>query len=298
MRRIPVEKKAKLNLVISMFVFGTIGLFVRHIALPSSVIALVRGAVGTLFLLAVVRLRGQKLDWSAIRKNGLWLVLSGAFIGFNWIFLFESYRFTTVATSTLCYYMAPILVILASPFVLKEKLTGRKMLCVLIALAGMVCISGVLESIPTAGELKGILYGLSAAVLYGSVMLLNQRIRDISAFDKTILQLGIAAVVLLPYCLLTVSPAEIVLDAKSIALLLVVGIVHTGITYCMYFGSMAYVGGQSVAIISYIDPVVAVLASVLILREPMMLIEGVGALLILGAALGGEISGSKKEEAA
>ncbi|MBR3866500.1 MAG: EamA family transporter [Butyricicoccus sp.] len=298
MRRIPVEKKAKLNLVISMFVFGTIGLFVRHIALPSSVIALVRGAVGTLFLLAVVRLRGQKLDWSAIRKNGLWLVLSGAFIGFNWIFLFESYRFTTVATSTLCYYMAPILVILASPFVLKEKLTGRKMLCVLIALAGMVCISGVLESIPTAGELKGILCGLSAAVLYGSVMLLNQRIRDISAFDKTILQLGIAAVVLLPYCLLTVSPAEIVLDAKSIALLLVVGIVHTGITYCMYFGSMAYVGGQSVAIISYIDPVVAVLASVLILREPMMLIEGVGALLILGAALGGEISGSKKEEAA
>ena len=293
-----MEKKAKLNLVISMFVFGTIGLFVRHIALPSSVIALVRGAVGTLFLLAVVRLRGQKLDWSAIRKNGLWLVLSGAFIGFNWIFLFESYRFTTVATSTLCYYMAPILVILASPFVLKEKLTGRKMLCVLIALAGMVCISGVLESIPTAGELKGILYGLSAAVLYGSVMLLNQRIRDISAFDKTILQLGIAAVVLLPYCLLTVSPAEIVLDAKSIALLLVVGIVHTGITYCMYFGSMAYVGGQSVAIISYIDPVVAVLASVLILREPMMLIEGVGALLILGAALGGEISGSKKEEAA
>ena len=293
-----MEKKAKLNLVISMFVFGTIGLFVRHIALPSSVIALVRGAVGTLFLLAVVRLRGQKLDWSAIRKNGLWLVLSGAFIGFNWIFLFESYRFTTVATSTLCYYMAPILVILASPLVLKEKLTGRKMLCVLIALAGMVCISGVLESIPTAGELKGILYGLSAAVLYGSVMLLNQKIRDISAFDKTILQLGIAAAVLLPYCLLTVSPAEIVLDAKSIALLLVVGIVHTGITYCMYFGSMAYVGGQSVAIISYIDPVVAVLASVLILREPMMLIEGVGALLILGAALGGEISGSKKEEAA
>lgn len=292
-----MEKTAKLNLVISMFIFGTIGLFVRHIALPSSVIALVRGVVGTLFLLAVVRLRGQKLDWTAIRKNGVWLVLSGAFIGFNWIFLFESYRFTTVATSTLCYYMAPILVILASPVVLREKLTGRKLLCVLIALAGMVCISGILESMPAAGELKGILYGLSAAVLYGSVMLLNQKIRDISAFDKTILQLGIAAAVLIPYCLLTVSLAEIALDEKSVVLLLIVGIVHTGITYCMYFGSMAYVGGQSVAIISYIDPVVAVLASVLILREPMQWIEGVGALFILGAALGGEISGSKKEEA-
>ena len=293
-----MENKAKLNLILSMFVFGTIGLFVRHIALPSSVIALVRGMVGTLFLLAVVRLRGQRLDWSAIRKNGMWLVISGAFIGFNWIFLFESYRFTTVATSTLCYYMAPILVILASPIVLKEKLTGRKLICVFIAILGMVCISGILESIPTAAELKGILYGLSAAVLYGSVMLFNQKIRNISAFDKTILQLGIAAAVLVPYCLMTVSPAEIVVDAKSIALLLVVGIVHTGITYCMYFGSMAYVGGQSVAIISYIDPVVAVLASVLILREPMMLIEGIGAILILGAALGGEISDFKKETTA
>lgn len=292
-----MEKKAKLNLIISMFIFGTIGLFVRHIALPSSVIALVRGVVGTLFLLAVVCLRGQKLDWSAIRKNSLWLVLSGAFIGFNWIFLFESYRFTTVATSTLCYYMAPILVILASPFVLREKLTGRKLICVLIALIGMVCISGILQSIPTAGELKGIVYGLSAAVLYGSVMLLNQKIRDISAFDKTILQLGIAAAVLVPYCLLTVPADTLTLDVKSAALLMVVGVVHTGITYCMYFGSMAYVGGQSVAIISYIDPVVAVLASVLILREPMMLIEGIGALLILGAALGAEISGSSEEAA-
>lgn len=290
-----MEKKAKLSLIISMFIFGTIGLFVRHIVLPSSVIALVRGVVGTLFLLAVVRLRGQKLDWAAIRKNGLWLVLSGTFIGFNWIFLFESYRFTTVATSTLCYYMAPILVILASPFVLRERLTGRKLVCVLVALAGMVCISGILQSMPTAGELKGIVYGLSAAVLYGSVMLLNQKIHDISAFDKTILQLGIAAAVLVPYCLLTVPVDSLALDVKSAALLLVVGIVHTGITYCMYFGSMAYVGGQSVAIISYIDPVVAVLASVLILREPMMLIEGIGALLILGAALGGEISGSPQE---
>lgn len=292
-----MEKKAKLNLIISMFIFGTIGLFVRHIVLPSSVIALVRGVVGTLFLLAVVCLRGQKLDWSAIRKNSLWLVLSGAFIGFNWIFLFESYRFTTVATSTLCYYMAPILVILASPFVLREKLTGRKLICVLIALVGMVCISGILQSIPTAGELKGIVYGLSAAVFYGNVMLLNQKIRDISAFDKTILQLGIAAAVLVPYCLLTVPADTLTLDMKSAALLMVVGVVHTGITYCMYFGSMAYVGGQSVAIISYIDPVVAVLASVLILREPMMLIEGIGALLILGAALGAEISGSSEEAA-
>lgn len=292
-----MEKTAKLNLIISMFVFGTIGLFVRHIVLPSSVIALVRGIVGTLFLLAVVRLRGKKLDWHAIRKNGVWLAISGAFIGFNWIFLFESYRFTTVATSTLCYYMAPILVILASPIVLREKLTVRKLICVFIALIGMVCISGILESIPTVGELKGIFYGLSAAVLYGSVMLLNQKIRNISAFDKTILQLGIAAAVLVPYCILTIDPSVLVFDAKSVALLLVVGIVHTGITYCMYFGSMAFVGGQSVAIISYIDPVVAVLASVLILREPMMLIEGIGALLILGAALGGELADSKKEEA-
>lgn len=288
---------AKLNMILSMVIFGTIGIFVRNIPLPSSIIALVRGSVGMLFLLVVICLKRQRLSLDAIRKNALWLVFSGTFLGFNWILLFESYHYTTVATSTLCYYMAPILVILASPVLLKERLTVKKILCVLAALLGMVCISGVLQTgIPTPAEGKGILLGLAAAVLYAAIVLMNKQIHDISAYDKTILQLGISALVLLPYCALTVSSDALTISPYSLGLLLLVAILHTGVAYYLYFGSIEYISGQTAAIISYIDPVIAVLASVLILKEPLLLSEGLGALLILGAALCSELSPRKATE--
>jgi len=285
------DKTPKLKLIAAMVIFGTIGLFVRHIPLPSSVIALCRGITGTLFLLLLMAGRKARFDQAAIQKNRLWLLLSGGALGFNWILLFESYRYTSVAVSTLCYYLAPILIILVSPLVLKETLTLKKGLCVAAALAGMVCLSGVLQSgLPQGGELKGILFGLAAAVLYACIVLLNKQLRDISAMERTILQLGISAVVLLPYCLLTVDRSALHLDPKAAVLLVFLGVVHTGLAYALYFGSLGGIRGQTAAILSYIDPVVAVLASVLLLKEAMLPSEALGAVLILGAAFLSEVS--------
>lgn len=285
---------AKLRMTAAMFIFGTIGLFVRWIPMPSSVIALARGLIGTIFLLAVIAMKKEPLSRTSIQKNFRWLLISGILLGFNWILLFESYNYTSVAVSTLCYYMAPILIILVSPLALQERLTMRKLLCVLASLGGMVCISGILsEGIPSAGELKGILLGLAAAVLYAAIVLCNKHIHEISAYEKTVFQLGVSALTMLPYCLFTVAPEELTFEVGPLMMLLLVGVVHTGITYYLYFGSMEFIPAQSVAVISYVDPVVAVLASVLILREPMYLTEAVGAVLILGAAAVSELE--KKE---
>lgn len=285
----------KLNVILSMVIFGTIGVFVRNLPFSSSMIALARGLVGTSFLWAVTLLRKKSLSLSAIRANLIWLVLSGSFLGFNWILLFEAYRFTTVATATLCYYMAPILIILVSPILLKEALSFKKVCCVVGALAGTFCISGVLESgLPSPAELKGILLGLSAAILYACIVLMNKQIRHVSAYDKTIVQLGISAIVLLPYCFLTGAFAVAAFSVRDVVLLFVVGILHTGFAYLLYFGAIEHVRGQTAAIISYIDPVIAVLASVLILREPMHITECIGAVLILGAALLSELSPGKR----
>lgn len=285
---------AKLRMTAAMFIFGTIGLFVRWIPMPSSVIALARGLIGTIFLLAVIAMKKEPLSRTSIQKNFRWLLISGILLGFNWILLFESYNYTSVAVSTLCYYMAPILIILISPLALQERLTMRKLLCVLASLGGMVCISGILsEGIPSAGELKGILLGLAAAVLYAAIVLCNKHIHEISAYEKTVFQLGVSALTMLPYCFFTVVPEELTFEVGPLLMLLLVGVVHTGITYYLYFGSMEFIPAQSVAVISYVDPVVAVLASVLILREPMYLTEAVGAVLILGAAAVSELE--KKE---
>ena len=287
---------AKWKIFASMFIFGTIGIFVRHISLPSHIIALVRGVIGVIFLMTFVLLKGGRLDLQQVKKNLLWLCLSGAAIGFNWIFLFEAYNYTSVAVATLCYYMSPVIIILVSPFILRERLTAKKCLCVVVALFGMVCISGILAGeLPRGDELIGIAFGLAAAVLYACVVLMNKQLKEISAFDRTILQLGISAIVLLPYCLAVTDFSALQISSGSIPMLVLLGIVHTGLAYLLYFGGMEYVPGQTAAMISYVDPAIAVLASVMVLREPMMPVEAVGAVLILGAALLSETNFQKRK---
>lgn len=286
MHQSSVFSNALLRYTLAMFIFGTIGIFVRHVALPSSVIALVRGSIGMLFLLMVVLFSRQKISGTAIRQNLLPLCLSGAFIGFNWIFLFEAYRYTTVATATLCYYLAPVFVILAAPFFLKEKLTVKKLLCVTAALIGMVFVSGVLQTgIPAPDEMKGIFFGIAAALLYASVVICNKFIHDISSYDMTIMQLGIAAFVLLPYTLITEDIGSLQFTLPTVMLLLFVSIVHTGIAYALYFSAMQGLSSHTIAIFSYVDPIVAIVLSALLLSEPMGVSGVIGAVLILGSTL-------------
>ena len=195
--------KAKVNVIAAMLMFGSIGLFVRGIALPSSVIALVRGVIGCFFLVTVGSLMKQPVTWKAVKSNWLVLVLSGAAIGFNWIFLFEAYRYTMVSCATLSYYFAPVFVILVSPVVLGEKLTKRKLCCAAGAVIGMILVSNVLFLDQGENGLIGIFFGLMAAVLYASVMILNKFMKGLSGLETTAAQLGVAAVILLPYTLLT-----------------------------------------------------------------------------------------------
>lgn len=282
---------ARLSIIISMLIFGTIGLFVRHVSLPSSVIALVRGVVGTLFLLAISRLRKTQICWPAIRRNLGMLVLSGVFIGFNWILLFEAYRYTTVATATLCYYLAPVFVVLVSPILFRETLTLRKGLCVAVALVGMVFVSGVLETGGSgSGGIVGVLFGLGAAVLYAAVVLMNKKLGEVQGFERTIVQLGAAALALLPYVLVTEWGIVMDWSGPAIPLLLVLGIVHTGIAYALYFGAIKELPAQTSALLSYIDPVSAIILSALFWGEGLTISGGVGAVLVLGSALLSELS--------
>lgn len=279
------EKQGKQMLIASMAIFGTIGILRKFIPYSSAFVALVRGIVGAAFLFAVILLKKEKPDWAAIRKNGLLLLLSGAALGFNWIFLFESYAYTSVATATLCYYLAPILVILASPVLFGEKLTGKKIGCTIAALFGMVLVSDILNArFSGLSELKGIGFGLAAAVLYACVMLLNKKISGIGAYDKTISQLFLAALVMLPYVLMTEDLTSMDFAPLPLALLAVAGIVHTGIAYWLYFGSMGSLKAQTVALYSYIDPILAIVLSMVVLQEPMSISAAIGAVLILGAA--------------
>lgn len=279
------QNRSRNQLIVSMCIFATIGIVRRFIPLSSSLVALVRGIIGGIFLLIVMLLGRKRLDREAITKNFWLLILSGTAIGFNWILLFEAYNYTTVATATLCYYLAPILVVAFAPLVLKEKMTLRKLLCTIAALFGMVLVSGVLDSgFHSVGELKGILFGLGAAVLYASVILMNKKMAPIGAYDKTSIQLIVASIALLPYVLITEELSAIHLTPMSVFLLLIAGTVHTGWAYKLYFGSMDGLEAHTVALLSYIDPILAIVLSMVVLQEPMSWLSTIGAVMILGAA--------------
>lgn len=285
---------AKIKITAAMVTFGTIGILVRYIPLPSSIIALVRGVLATFFLLAVMAGGKRWPDKTAITRNLALLLISGALIGFNWILLFEAYNYTSVAVATLCYYLAPVFVIIASPFVLQEKLSMKKALCVIAALAGMVLVSGVIQNYVRGGNtedlnLTGVLLGIGAGALYATIILMNKKLKDISSYDTTVMQLAAASIVLMPYCLLTVDMGALEVTPVSAVLLLIVGIVHTGIAYVLYFGSIKELPAQTVAIFSYIDPILAVLLSALLLKESMDMLSILGAILILGSTFVSEM---------
>ena len=280
--------RARLSIILAMLIWGSIGLFRRFIPLSSGLLAEVRALGGVVFLLLWTAIRRQKITLPSLRKNALPLLLSGSFIGINWILLFEAYRYTSVAVATLCYYMAPMIVMLLAPFLLHERLTKKKLICLGVSLIGMAMVSGVFGS-NDGSSLRGISLGLAAAVFYASVILTNKRISGIASMDRTVAQLGVAALIVLPYALLTGEMTALSMDANALLMLLIVMIVHTGAAYALYFSSMDRLPAQTTALMSYIDPVSAILLSALVLKEAMNPVSVIGTVLVLGAVIACEL---------
>lgn len=282
----------KLKILTSMAIFGTVGIFVRFIPMASAAIAFCRGVLGCVFLLILMAVTGKKLNLADIRRNGWILAISGAAIGINWILLFEAYRYTTVAIATICYYLAPAFVTLGSPMV-GEKLSGKKLAAIGVAMVGMVFVSGVLKG-NQESSFWGVVLGVGAAVFYASVILMNKKLSPIGAYDKTLCQLGAASLVVVPYILIVGGMDFGGMSTLSWVMLSILGIVHTGIAYALYFGGIRDVNAQTAAILSYLDPVLSILLSALILRERLDVFSIIGAVLILGSALYSELPGRKK----
>ena len=282
-------KKSRLMIAASMTIFGTIALFVRNISVTSAEIALYRAALATVLLGGFFLVTGSKIDLRAIRKELPLLLFSGMAMGSNWILLFEAYRYTTGSVATLSYYFAPVIVTLVCPILFKEKMGAKQWICFVMSTIGIVLITGIGDLSGSNRHFMGILFGLGAAVLYATVVLLNKFIKGVSGVHRTFLQFAAALLTLLPYVLLTSGFTLGNLDASGWISLLVVGVVHSGIAYCLYFSALKDIPGQEAAILSYIDPLVAVAVSVFVLGEQLTALQLIGGILILGFTLYNEI---------
>jgi len=284
------HNRSRWMLIASMTIFGTIGVFVRNIPVTSGELALYRAILAALLIGVYLFITKQKIPFGEIKKELPLLLISGIAMGFNWILLFQAYKYTTISVATLSYYFAPVIVTVACPFLFREKLTLKQILCFVMSTVGIILITGIGDLSAGSAHLIGILFGLGAAVLYATVILINKFIQNVDGIHRTFLQFLAAILVLIPYVLAT---SGITLGGMSIngwMNLLIVGLFHTGITYCMYFTALKDIPGQKAAILSYIDPLVAVLVSVILLSEPLTLWQAIGGLLILGFTLWNELT--------
>lgn len=274
--------------ILSMLIFGTNGLLVAHISLASSQIVLLRTLIGGLLLTFTVLARGG-FDREGVRADGLPLLLGGSALGLNWVALFEAYRLLNVSLATLIYYVGPILVLLFSPLLFREMLTGRKITSVVLVAIGLVCITG---SIALGGmNPAGLLTAIVSALFYATLIIFNKRIKHTGGLQTAALELDIAFAVVLIYMLFTVGLPHP--KASDIPWITVIGLVNTGLAYLLYFSALQKLPAQSVALISYVDPVSALVFSALFLHEAMTPVQILGAVLIIGGAVFGELKGRK-----
>lgn len=279
---------ARLKILLAMTAFGTLGVFIRNIDLPTAEIAFWRGIIAFSILLGFILLKQRFTSFKKLNKKLGYFFISGIALGVNWIFLFEAYNHTSVALSTLSYYFAPTLMIIISAILFKEKLGSKQIICFLASTSGLILIIGVTKG--GNDDLVGISYGLAAAVLYATVVIFNKGLGTIDGIMRTSLQFFAVAIVLFPYVYFTKGFQILQLDQTGLLNLLVVGIFHTGIIYYFYFTSLADLKGQQVAILSYVDPLIAVLISVFILWEPINKLQILGGFLILIFTLINEIN--------
>ena len=284
---------AKLKIIITMITFGTLGPFIKNISLVSSEIALYRAVIALIILTIFIIFNRNSSKIKSIKSN-LWkLFFSGAAMGFNWILLFEAYNYTSIALATLCYYFAPVIVVIGSTFLFREKLTFKQAICFIGSTTGLVLIIGV--SSGGTKDMTGILLGLGAAALYATVILLNKSIKDIDGITRTVFQLAAAVVVLSPYVFGTGGFHIQELNSFGLINLLAVGILHTGIVYVLYFSSLSELSGQEVSVLSYLDPLFAILISILWMGESITQTQLLGGGLILMFTLINEVKSIYKE---
>ena len=287
------SNRSRLMMAVSMAIFGTVGLFVRQINVSSGELALYRALMAASLIFIYLLVTKQKIPFAAIRKEIPLLLLSGVAMGFNWILLFQAYKFTTISVATLSYYFAPVIVTILCPIIFRERLTKKQIICFVMSTLGLVLITGIGDLNGGSSHFTGILFGLGAATLYATVVMLNKFIKNVEGIHRTFLQFLAAIAVLIPYVALTTGVNLGGVDGLGWICLPVVGFIHTGITYCMYFTSLRDIPGQKAAILSYIDPLVAVIVSVTILGESMSFVQIIGGVMILGFTLWNELSPNK-----
>ncbi len=276
-----------------MVLFGTIGTISRFVSVPTAYMCCARSFIGAAVLLLFLwKLYGRMPDIQALMDNLGLVIFAGIMNGLNWLLIFEGFRRTTVAIASICYYTEPIFLLISAPLFFGEKITPRKVICIAVCFAGMVLVSDPLSGTVDAAGLKGIAFSVMAAIAYTANVIATKKMRNISSVDVTVWELLIAGIVLLIYILFSSGAGPVSWSIKDMSLIALLGVVHTGFGYAVYYSSVRKIRADTASVLGYIDPVTSGMLSIVLLGEAMAPSTAAGAVLILAASF---IGPSKRE---
>jgi drug/metabolite transporter (DMT)-like permease len=270
----------------ALLMFGMNGIVASHIALTSYEIVFTRTLIGSLLLIAIYALTRQKVHLFQARTHTLCLIISGIAMGTSWMFLYEAYQRIGVGIASLAYYCGPVIVMILAPVLFREKLTWAKVLGFLGVLIGMFCVNAqALNEVNTA---LGLFCGILSAVMYAFMVIFNKKAKSITGLENSMCQLLTSFLTVAVF--VGVKQGFVIhIESGNWLPILILGVFNTGIGCYFYFSSIGGLPVQTVAICGYLEPLSAVVFSVLFLRESMSLAQVIGALLILGGAAFGEL---------
>ena len=286
-----MDSKAFIKYISALLLFGLNGIVASHIPLNSYEIVFLRTLIGSTLLIALFLLSKGKFHIKTYKRDTLFIVLSGIAMGTSWMFLYEAYQQIGVSLSSLLYYCGPVIVMILSPLIFREKLTAPKVLGFVTVLAGILLVNG--HAADGDSNIWGLFCGAMSAVMYSFMVTLNKQARNISGMENSVIQLVVS---FLTVAVFTGAKQGFIIHVPSTAWtwILVLGIVNTGIGCYLYFSPLSKIPVQTVAVCGYLEPLSAVVFAALLLGEEMTVIQFIGAACIIGGAMVGELVKTKR----
>ena len=279
-------KRSYMKYFAALLLFGFNGIVASFIDLSSYEIVLLRTFIGSVLLIALFFLTRNKLTFYQYKNDSLFLLLSGIAMGTSWMFLYEAYAQIGVSIASLCYYCGPVIVMALSPLLFREKLTASKLCGFAAVLIGIILVNG--SAFNGNGNLWGIFCGLMSAVMYAAMVICNKKVQRITGMENATLQLFVSFLTVFIFVLFK-QGLTVHLHTEDIIPVLILGLFNTGIGCYFYFSSIGKLPVQTVAVCGYLEPLSAVVFSVIVLHETMLPIRLLGAALIIGGAVSSEL---------
>lgn len=280
--------------IFSLLLFGSNGVIASYISLSSYEIVFFRSLIGSLLLIALFKVAGNKFALTQNKRHLCYLTLSGAAMGASWMFLYEAYQQIGVGIATLAIYCGPVIVMVLSPFLFKEKLTLPKIIGFAAVLWGIFFIN--IQAIQDGKTTWGLICGGMSAIMYAIMVIFNKKAISITGMKNATIQLATA---FLTVAIFLVLRQGLVIDVSPSDWLpiLILGLLNTGIGCYLYFSAISGLPVQSVAILGYLEPLSAVVFSTVFLKEILHPIQILGGVLIIGGAQFAEWTSSKHSRA-